>query len=131
MAFRKVATLDDLWSGEMMALELEGQRVLLVNLNGCIRAYADSCPHLRTPLSQGSLQRNVLVCPTHGWQFDTDTGLGINPRTACLESFAVKLENGDIFVDADRVDADRVDADRVDVDRLEVLQVNRDAGRNA
>ena len=45
MAFRKVAALDDLWAGEMMALESEGRQVLLVNENGGIHAYADSCHH--------------------------------------------------------------------------------------
>jgi toluene monooxygenase system ferredoxin subunit len=99
MAFHRVATLDELWEGEMIALETGGQVVLLVNFDGSIRAYADSCPHLRTRLSQGSLQRNVLTCSTHGWAFDVNTGQGINPKQACLESFAVKLENGDILID--------------------------------
>ena len=99
MAFRKVATLDELWDGEMMALETDGRVVLLVNLHGDVHAYADSCPHLGTRLSQGSLQRTVLTCSTHGWEFDASTGQGINPKTACLESFAVKVENGDILID--------------------------------
>ena len=99
MAFRKVATLDELWDGEMLALETEGQVVLLVNMDGGIHAYADSCPHLGTRLSQGALKRNVLTCATHGWEFDASTGQGINPKAACLESFAVKVENGDILLD--------------------------------
>ena len=99
MAFRKVATLDELWDGEMTVLEIEGHVVLLVNVDGGIHAYADSCPHLGTRLSQGSLQRNVLTCATHGWEFDASTGQGINPKTAGLESFAVKVENGDILID--------------------------------
>ena len=99
MAFRKVATLDELWDGEMTVLEIEEHVVLLVNVNGAIRAYADSCPHLGTRLSQGSLQRNVLTCATHGWEFDASAGQGINPKTACLKSFAVKVENGDILID--------------------------------
>ena len=99
MAFRKVATLDDLWRGEMMALEAEGQAVLLVNVEGAIHAYADACPHLRTRLSEGALRQNVLACSTHGWEFDVCTGLGINPKTACLATFAVRVENGDILVD--------------------------------
>ena len=82
-----------------MALETEGQVVLLVNVHGDVHAYADSCPHLGTRLSQGSLQRTVLTCSTHGWEFDASTGQGINPKTACLESFAVKVENGDILID--------------------------------
>ena len=101
MAFQRIATLDELWDGEMMAVEIDALVVLLVNVDGCIYAYADSCPHLGTRLSQGSLGRNVLTCSTHGWQFAANTGRGINPKTACLESFAVKVENGDIFIDVD------------------------------
>jgi toluene monooxygenase system ferredoxin subunit len=99
MAFRKVATLDELWEGEMTSLEMEGQVVLLVNIDGSISAFADSCPHLRTRLSQGSLQRNVITCGTHGWEFDASTGQGINPKSACLECFPVKVENGHILID--------------------------------
>ena len=99
MAFRKVANLDELWDGEMTVLETEGRVVLLVNVDGGIHAYADSCPHLGTRLSQGSLQRNLLTCATHGWEFDVSTGQGINPRKACLDAFAVKVENGDILID--------------------------------
>jgi toluene monooxygenase system ferredoxin subunit len=100
MAFQRVATLDELWDGEMIPLEIEGRLLLLVNVAGVVRAFADSCPHLRTRLSLGSLRRNVLTCSTHGWEFDVITGHGINPGSACLESFAVKVVDGDIFVDA-------------------------------
>jgi toluene monooxygenase system ferredoxin subunit len=99
MAFQRAATLDELWDGEMIPLEIGGQVVLLVKVEGDIRAFADSCPHLRTRLSRGSLRRNVLTCSTHGWEFDVKTGKGINPGTACLEGFAVKVEDRDILVD--------------------------------
>jgi toluene monooxygenase system ferredoxin subunit len=99
MPFRKVASCDELWDGEMTVLEIDGQLVLLVNVDGGIRAYADSCPHLGTRLSRGSLRRNVLTCSTHGWEFDARSGQGINPKTACLESVAVKVEDGEIFID--------------------------------
>src|ERR1700748_3506962 len=99
MAFKKVATLDELWEGEMMPLEIGGLVVLLVNVGGDIRAYADSCPHLRTRLSRGSLRRNVLTCSTHGWEFDIRTGKGLNRGRACLESFEVKVEDGYILID--------------------------------
>jgi toluene monooxygenase system ferredoxin subunit len=48
------------------------------------------------------LQGNVLACPTHGWEFDASTGQGINPKAACLESFPVKVDNGEILVDVRR-----------------------------
>jgi toluene monooxygenase system ferredoxin subunit len=102
MTFHKIATTDDLWSGEMMAAECDGESLLLLNVDGTVRAYADACPHMRTPLSEGSLTGTVLTCATHGWQFDASTGEGINPRTACLRSFPVRLEEGNILVDVSK-----------------------------
>ena len=98
MAYQKVATTDELWAGEMMPVECAGRRVLLVNLNDRICAFENACPHLGTPLSQGSLHGNVLACPTHGWQFDAGSGQGINPQSASLTSVAIKVENEDILI---------------------------------
>lgn len=102
MAFRRITTIDDLWPGEMMAAECDGEAVLLVNLDGTVRAYENACPHLRTRLSEGSLTENVLTCAAHRWQFDAGTGEGINPRTTCLQSFAVQVEEGSILVDVSK-----------------------------
>jgi toluene monooxygenase system ferredoxin subunit len=99
MAFLTVGSLDDLWSGEMMAVSVEGQHILLVNFDDVVHAYADACPHMRTRLSQGLLQGRVLTCATHQWQFDAGTGRGINPEAVCLEEFPVRVENGEILVE--------------------------------
>lgn len=99
MTFLKVATTDELWAGEMMPVECAGHCVLLVNLDHKIYAYENACPHLRTPLSEGSLQGRVLTCSTHGWQFDASSGRGINPQIASLKSVAVQVENEDILID--------------------------------
>jgi toluene monooxygenase system ferredoxin subunit len=99
MTFRKVATIEDLWAGEMMPVECAGLCVLLVNLNDKVYAYEDACPHLGTALSEGSLQGKTLTCSTHGWQFDASNGRGINPQTARLKSIPVQLENEDILVE--------------------------------
>jgi toluene monooxygenase system ferredoxin subunit len=48
MSFQKIAEVEDLWSGEMRGLELNGERVLLVNVDDHIYAYADACPHQRS-----------------------------------------------------------------------------------
>ena len=103
MAFQKIARLDDIWSGEMIGLTVEGARVLLINLEGALHAYTDACPHQGTPLSQGSLKAPVLSCATHEWQFDARTGCGINPLSACLEPLSLKVQDGDILLDVDNL----------------------------
>ena len=99
MAFVKVATLDDLWSGEMIGVVVEGIPVLLINVEGTLRAYTDICPHLGSPLSRGSFKGRILFCATHGWEFDAMAGCGINPRNTCLESLPLRLEGDDILLD--------------------------------
>ena len=105
MAYLKIATLDDVWSGEMIGLSVRGIPVLLVNVDGVLRAYSDVCPHLRTPLSRGSLKGEVLSCATHQWQFDARTGCGINPQNVCLERLPVTVQDGDILMDLEHVSA--------------------------
>jgi toluene monooxygenase system ferredoxin subunit len=99
MGFCKVGALDDLWSGEMARVEVEGRQILLVNIEGEVRAYLDACPHKRTPLSVGTLRGARLTCATHQWEFDVRTGQGINPAIACLERLDVRLEDGDILLE--------------------------------
>ncbi|HEX6766283.1 MAG TPA: Rieske 2Fe-2S domain-containing protein [Polyangiaceae bacterium] len=99
MTFVRALGDDELWVGEMRGLRLEDRRVLLVRTADGVRAFEDRCAHLGLPLSSGRLDGSVLTCSGHHYQYDAETGQGINPRTVRLRSFAVKVEAGAIFVD--------------------------------
>ena len=101
MSLRKIASLDDLWSGEMMGLDVDGTTVLLVNVDDRIYAYWDACPHQKSRLSEGTLTGKMLRCASHHWEFDVCTGRGINPQNACLKALPVTVESRDIFLDLD------------------------------
>ena len=99
MAFRKIATLDDVWSGEMIGVAVAGISVLLINVEGIVHAYIDACPHLGTPLSRGSLRATVVTCAMHQWQFNAHTGCGINPLSACLKPLPLEIQGDEILLD--------------------------------
>jgi toluene monooxygenase system ferredoxin subunit len=101
MSFRRVASLDDLWSGEMISLEVEGNYILLVNMDDHIYAYADACPHQKSRLSEGKLAGTTLRCGRHHWEFDVCTGHGINPQNARLTEIPVALQSREILIDLD------------------------------
>jgi toluene monooxygenase system ferredoxin subunit len=103
MDFQKVAKIGDLWSGEMMGLEVNGERILLVNVDNRIYAYADACPHQKSRLSEGTLMDNILRCARHHWEFDVCSGSGVNPQNFCLRVFPIRLNGEDILVDIDAV----------------------------
>jgi len=103
MGFQRVAKAEDLWSGEMMGLEVNGENILLVNVDNHIYAYADSCPHQMSRLNEGTLTDKILRCARHHWEFDVCTGSGVNPRSACLKPFATKVDGENILLDIDDV----------------------------
>jgi toluene monooxygenase system ferredoxin subunit len=90
---------DDLWEGEMTAVLVDRTEVLLVNVGGSLRAYANECPHQSAPLSEGVLTGEKLTCGRHLWEFDVLTGQGINPVTARLRRYRCETrEDGTIYV---------------------------------
>jgi toluene monooxygenase system ferredoxin subunit len=99
--WRCVASLDELWEGEMLAVTIDAIDILLCNVAGTVYAYDDRCPHLANPLSRGQLDEHVLTCAAHEWSFDVRSGRGVNPATAVLRSFPVCLDGDTILVDGD------------------------------
>ena len=103
MSFRRLGTRDTLWAGEMQSVEVDGRRVLLVDVDGHVSAFVDRCAHQGVPLSEGALAAGVLTCRVHEWQYDARTGVGLNPACARLERLRVELRGEEIWVDvADR-----------------------------
>ena len=62
MRWVEVATLDDLWVGDMLGVEVEGEEILLVYPEGRgLRAYQGLCPHQQALLADGDLDENILT----------------------------------------------------------------------
>jgi toluene monooxygenase system ferredoxin subunit len=99
VVFKRVASTNDLLSGEMMSVEIDDVRVLLVKIDGEIYAYDGKCPHKGTLLGDGDLDGTLLVCATHLWEFDACTGEGVNPDDVCLAAFPVQIQDAEIFVE--------------------------------
>jgi toluene monooxygenase system ferredoxin subunit len=101
--WHETISLDDLWEGDMAAVTVAGQSVLLVNVDGTVRAYSNRCPHQASGLDEGDLDGQTLTCAKHLWEFDAVTGQGINPDDARLTSFGCKVgDDGTIHVDIGR-----------------------------
>ena len=101
MAFHPVMAEDELWDGEMRGQVLAGRKVLVLRIDGHFYAYEDRCAHLGVALSAGRLDGHVLTCSAHHYQYDARTGAGINPRRCALPRFDVKVEAGQVLVDAE------------------------------
>ena len=65
-----------------------------------IFALLDKCPHKGGPLSQGIVFGERVACPLHGWNIELASGCAIAPDVGCTLKFAVKVEDGQVFLDA-------------------------------
>ena len=101
MSWKAALAEDDLWVGEMVGVNLDGEAVVLVNVDGNVCAYQDRCLHRSLPLSLGKLAGGRLVCRAHEWTYDACTGAGINPTGVALRRYDVRREAGKIWVDVD------------------------------
>ena len=103
MSFRRIADAASLWPGEMKGFVVDAMKVLLINLDGTVHAYEDSCPHRGVALSCGRFEAasGTLTCEMHLWQYDARTGKGVNPRGVALRRLPMKVEDDAIWVEVD------------------------------
>lgn len=94
-----IATIDDLWEGEVGEFFFGDRSILLAHLrNGELRAYDGACPHAGFPLADGDVTDDVLTCSAHSWEFDLTTGAGVNPDNCRLHSYPVRRDGDQIAV---------------------------------
>ena len=97
--FEKVADLGDLSPGDMMAVEVGGEQVLLANVDGTIYACDDICTHAYASLSEGDLNGDEIECPLHGAAFNVTTGQCLTPPAQeDLRVYPVQVEGQDVLV---------------------------------
>ena len=102
--FVRVARLEDLPPGRMVAARVDDEEVVVYNVNGSLHATRDSCTHQNYPLSKGALQGKYVRCSLHGWEFDVTTGEYQGNPGIHVRCFPVKVENGEVWVGRHRLE---------------------------
>lgn len=78
----------DLAAGSLRAVDVDGTRLALANVDGELHAFQDTCTHRGCSLADGRLDGRVVSCPCHGSQFDVTTGAVVRgPATEALKTF--------------------------------------------
>ena len=98
-SFVRVASTTDLDDGEMMMVQVQGNTILLANLEGSFYAIGEECPHAGGSLSEGYLEENQVECPIHGALFDLKTGVNTGPPiTESAQAYPVRIEGEDVLI---------------------------------
>jgi nitrite reductase (NADH) small subunit len=79
----------------------QGMEVALFRTEGDeVFALLDRCPHKGGPLSQGIVFGSSVACPLHNWTIALASGQAAAPDNGSTPRFAVKLEDGAVYLDA-------------------------------
>lgn len=95
-----VAKLDEVPPGTMKMVQVDGTDILLINLDGTIRATQGVCSHEYFELDKGFLTGNTLTCALHLSRFDLETGEALDPPAELpLQTYPVLIEDSDIILE--------------------------------
>lgn len=84
--------------GARVVRSAHGNIAVFRNAEDEVFALHDKCPHKGGPLSQGIVHGRKVTCPLHSWNIQLEDGNAVAPDTGCARSFAVKVENGEVFL---------------------------------
>lgn len=100
--FIRVGGAGDVAPGETKSVEVDGERIVLCNLEGDLYAVRDECTHEQFPLSAGMLDEHRLTCGLHGACFDIRTGEVLAlPAMESVQTYEVRVNGEDIEVALD------------------------------
>lgn len=103
MAFRRVAELESLPRDRGRCVRIDGIEIGLFRVGEAVHAMENRCPHAGDPLSEGDLDGPVIVCPSHGWDFDVRTGHRPGDGDGFpIPCFAVRIADGHVEVDLEQ-----------------------------
>ena len=100
MAYTKLTTQAELpANNEAKEFPCGKKTICLANVNGTITAMDNVCLHRGGPLGQGVIEGAKVVCPWHGWSFDTVTGEAAHNANARVSVYPIKIENDEVLLE--------------------------------
>jgi len=98
--WKRVCLLNELPAPGVRTLVLSDLSVAVFRLaDGRLCAIEDRCPHRGARLSAGVIyDGDKIACMDHGWGIRLSDGGVEAPESGCVRTFAVKEENGVVWV---------------------------------
>src|SRR5205823_12502495 len=97
--FVKVAETKDIRPSKMMAVEVDGEKVCVADVEGKYYAIGNGCTHIGGALAEGKLEGYAVQCPWHRSRFDITSGKVLRPPAMREEpTYEVKVEDSNTIL---------------------------------
>ena len=100
--WKRICRVDDIIALGSRRVARPGSTDVAIFRNSRDQVFAllDRCPHRGGPLSQGIVFGTSVACPLHNWTIGLDDGCAKSPDEGCTPRFTVRVEAGEVFLDA-------------------------------
>src|SRR5690349_7438868 len=87
--WHRIAAEDIPDEGRVRSVEVDGRSLAIARCAAGVGALENHCPHQGGPLGEGSIEKGLLRCPWHGYDYDPITGRPPGGFSDSVTSFRV------------------------------------------
>ena len=84
--------------GRVRSVVVDGRTVALARCGARLGALENKCPHQGGPLGEGSIEKGLLRCPWHGYDYDPLTGRAPGSFADAVTAYDVEEREDGVFV---------------------------------
>jgi nitrite reductase/ring-hydroxylating ferredoxin subunit len=93
-----VGRVEDIPDGERTIIQVDDLSIGVFHHEGNWYALMNSCLHRGGPVCSGPLEKDVLTCPWHGYQYNLPDGRLLLDPSAALPMYPVESRDGELYV---------------------------------
>ena len=96
--FTTVTETKSIKEGRGKSFTVNGRRIAIFNEDGEFCAVDNTCPHALGSLGRGRIRKGIVVCPVHGYAYNTKTGECLTDPRLKIRTYPTIVENDQIKV---------------------------------
>lgn len=100
LVWQRVFDASELAPGTLRAVVVDGDPVIVANVDHEFYAYRDGCPGSPLTLAAATVEAGILVCPWHGCRFDLRGGRRLASEGPGLGVVPIAIEAGEVRIGA-------------------------------
>src|SRR3954454_15837394 len=96
LLWHRVADVDELPEGRVKTVAAGHRSLALTHFDGRYGALSNRCPHQGGPLGEGTIEKGMLRCPWHGYDYCPLDGS--SPFGDTVASFPIEIRDDGVYV---------------------------------
>jgi nitrite reductase/ring-hydroxylating ferredoxin subunit len=86
--------------GSIRSFRLDDREIMVINSNGRLFCLQGRCTHAGAPLSEGTIEDDILTCPWHGSKFRITNGEVIRgPAAKPLQVYKNTIKDNSLYIE--------------------------------